>query len=958
MRIFEYSISGLIFDPRLIISALLLFAMPIAHAQEPSGDRGNDVLEEIVVIGSHLKRRDFTSPSPIATLDRQALSFAIQPTMEELLNQMPQVTPDFDRTSNNPGDGTASVNLRGLGSGRNLVLLNGRRLASSGVGSSVDINNIPHALIERVEVITGGATTVYGSDAVAGVVNFVTHDDFDGFGLDTSFYTTAKNDSDIFDMNLSYGHNFANGRGNISLFAGYYDRQSTSAGDRDFTSVTLADFGGEVVPGGSFRNPAGVVFSPRADLGEGPVFVTFDANGDPRANVDPDDLFDPAASAYLQTPLQRVTGGLFLNYDLNDRHEAYVEIMHSTKDSAQKLSPIAAAFSAETNFDNPVLTPASQQVFEDNFFPVRDNIVAYFIGRRLSEVGDRATNNNRDYSRVAAGLRGELNSTWNYDAWMTYTSGDEDTRLLNDASRSQLLQGLLVDPVTGQCFDPSNGCVPVDIFGPGRISADAVAFIGLPPLRNSTSRKQKLVSAFISGSPFDSWAGAVDTVLGIEWREDSGSFTADDALFTGDALGFVGDSSVNGTESVFELYGELLLPIVEDARFAEYLGLEFGARYSDYKNADAVDTYKIGGEWHPNQSFHFRAMYQKSVRAPNLKEAFQDQFTAFGRFVTNNPAQDPCSASADPLGNGNLEKCVITGLPENQVGVWEATVDFPTEFVSGGNPDLNTEQADTLTVGMVVNLLSSRNLTISVDYFDLQVNDTIGNLNTELACFDASNANGTFCDLIRRDSASFDVNQVIETVQNRGSLRTKGVDTQINYHTELPGALGIVGNDADLGIKLFWTHVTKNTVQETPTGTELRCHGHFGFPCSGNSGTGYGLTFPVDRVSAYVNYDSGNLGIQLAWRWYASTKAAELLLPEYLGTPPRDLAITGVSSKSYLDLGVSYDFSENIVTRFNIGNLTDTSPPLMADHVASNNTDTHMFDIFGRSYSLSLSLRY
>jgi outer membrane receptor protein involved in Fe transport len=216
VNIFERCL-GAAAQSTLIYSTLLFVWTPPLQAQDSDSNKADDVIEEIVVIGSHIKRRDFTSPSPISTLDRETLAFSIQPTLEESLNKMPQVMPDFDRTANNPGDGTSRVNLRGLGSGRTLVLLNGRRVAPSGVSSSVDVNNIPQALVERVEVITGGATTVYGSDAVAGVVNFVTRDDFDGFGLDTSFYTTEHSDSNIVDLNLSYGHNFANGRGNITL---------------------------------------------------------------------------------------------------------------------------------------------------------------------------------------------------------------------------------------------------------------------------------------------------------------------------------------------------------------------------------------------------------------------------------------------------------------------------------------------------------------------------------------------------------------------------------------------------------------------------------------------------------------------------------------------------------------------------------------------------------------------
>ncbi|MEN8261714.1 MAG: TonB-dependent receptor plug domain-containing protein [Pseudomonadota bacterium] len=215
----------------------------------------------------------------------------------------------------NPGNGTAQVDLRGLGSNRTLVMLNGRRLASAGIGSSVDINSLPQSLIERVEVITGGATTVYGSDAVAGVVNFITRNDFEGFGLDASAYTTEQGDSTTYDVSFTYGHQFS--KGNVTVFGGYYDREPLFQGDREFTQVAWVDFGGELFPGGSSATPSGTLFSPRIDFGDGqgPVRTYFEDNGDPRAFVIPDDLYNYAPVNYLQLPLQRYMGGVLASFD-------------------------------------------------------------------------------------------------------------------------------------------------------------------------------------------------------------------------------------------------------------------------------------------------------------------------------------------------------------------------------------------------------------------------------------------------------------------------------------------------------------------------------------------------------------------------------------------------------------------------------------------------------------------
>ena len=290
-------------------------------AQDDSVDADNkqEAIVEIVVTGSRIKRRAFSSPSPISTIDRDAIAFSGQATLEETLNRMPQVIPDFGRTSNNPGDGTARINLRGLGAGRTLVLLNARRLAPSGVGSAIDVNNLPQALIERVEIITGGATTVYGSDAVAGVVNFITRDDFSGFSIDASINTTAENDAEMYDLNLAFGRDLTNGRGNITVYAGSHERKSLFASARELTRVPLFNdnSSGTLFEGGSGFTPGATIFSPQVDFGDGPSATTFDPDGIPRAFIQPDDLYNFQEVNYLQTPLSRYTGGVLATFELN-----------------------------------------------------------------------------------------------------------------------------------------------------------------------------------------------------------------------------------------------------------------------------------------------------------------------------------------------------------------------------------------------------------------------------------------------------------------------------------------------------------------------------------------------------------------------------------------------------------------------------------------------------------------
>ena len=936
-----------------------LLSMTDVRAQEYSVDTDADekTVEEIVITGSRIKRRDFSSPSPIATIDRDMIAFSGQATLEETLNQMPQVVPDFGRTSNNPGDGTAKINLRGFGAGRTLVLLNARRLGPSGVGSAIDVNNLPQALIERIEIITGGASTVYGSDAVAGVVNFITRDDFSGLSIDASINTTAENDAEAYDLNLVFGHDLASGRGNITVYAGMHERKSLFASERELTRISLFndDDTGTLVEGGSAAIPGTTIFFPEVDFGNGPFWTTFDPNGIPRAFIDPDDFYNFQPVNYLQTPLTRYTGGVMATFELTNGYELYLESGFSRNESAQELAPVPAFFFAFVNTDNPVLTPEAQQFFIDNY-EVAPGLAALFVGRRLLEVGPRIIEHERDYWRTVIGVRGELGNGWDIDGWLTYTKSSEKEFFLNDASALRFLQGLLVDPVTGECFDPSNGCVAVDIFGEGRMSEEAAAFLRITDVQNDTERVQTLASVVVTGTPLDTWAGPLDMAFGLEWRSDDASFKADDVLFTGDTLGFRGDAPVEGTENVAEIYTEAIIPLAQNASWADYLGLELGARYSEYDNAGGVWTYKAGGEWQPFGSLRFRGMHQRSVRAPNNLELFQALFTENFPFIRES-SDDPCSASNDPVAAGNTEKCVLQGLAADQVGVFEASL-TAVDFVQGGNPNLVPEVAKTWTIGAVITPEALPNWTISIDYFELEVTDSIGGIDAVSICFDPKNTSNLFCENITRDpNAGGNIVEIFEPQSNRGLIGTKGVDTLINYQADLPAGLSLFDGNAQISVNLIWTHTLENRWQLNPVTQIVDCAGFFGFFCSIGIEAGVGMTLPKNRATTHISYASGPLSIHLTSRWIDGTTNVAKMEAQFFGFPEPMLAIPSIGSKHYLDLGFGYEFNDNITARFGINNLTDTDASIMTG-VSGNNTDTLLYDVFGRSFYVRLTAKF
>jgi iron complex outermembrane receptor protein len=935
-----------------IISAVAFISVPLAAQETESSDTEivGGIVDEIVVTGSRIKRRDLDSPSPTSTLDREAIEASSQATLEELLNQMPQLTPDYGRTSNNPGNGSAQLNLRGLGPGRSLVMLNSRRVAPSGVGSAIDVNNIPQALIERVEIITGGASTVYGSDALAGVVNFITRDDFEGFSFETAYGVSEQGDGGFTNVNIAFGTDIADGRGNITLFGGYYDRPELFAGEREFSSEVIVEDReiGELYVGGSPMTPSGVIGFPLVNHGPGPSATTFDENGIPRAFDDRADLYNFAAVNFLQTPLQRYNAGVLAWFEINDAAEIYVESALTNNQSARELAPTPAFDITIVNIGNPVLTPETRQLFADNF-EVMPGIAGFFMMRRLNELGPRQMENEREYWRTVLGMRGEFGRDWAYDAWVTYTKSDENEVLFGDASRTRYLQGLLVPPATGECYDPSGGCVPFDIFGPGRISAESVDFVGYGALRSATERTQQLASFFVTGPVVAINDSFIDVAFGAEWRRDEANMNTDDALLTGDTMGFRGDAPVNGTESVREVYVEALIPLYRAGEGIGRVDLELGGRLSQYNYAGEVDTHKIGIKWRQSDSYLFRAMYQRSARAPNNLEQFQEEFVEPGFFVVDDASDDPCSASQDPVGSGHAERCIIQGLPASQLGVYEGARFYPANWIYGGNPNLLAEVGETFTAGIVITPATWENWSFTFDYYDIEVRNGIGVTFPRNICFDLQNTGYEFCDKMVRD-ATGNVVEVQVLQQNKALVSTRGVDTQVLFQTELPDSVSLFGNTAALDIHFVWTHVLSAQNQEDLVSSRVECVGYFETPCGGVNGTAV-----QDQIYARFAYRSGPMGISLSTRWIDGTDSFAPLVPDYFGGPDPVLAIDSVGSMFYANLHMSYRFSDQVSLGFNVENLLNRDPPLMP-HIHSNNTDTLRYDVFGRSFTISLNV--
>jgi outer membrane receptor protein involved in Fe transport len=938
---------------RILTGTLPLVLALGALAQEESGLQLSEFaedtyLEEVIVTGTRIARRDLNTPSPLTTVGEEFIEFTNQPTLEDTLNLMPQVFPSFGRASNNPGNGTAEVNLRGFGAGRTLVLLNGRRVAPSDTGNAVDLNNIPRFLIERVEIITGGTSAVYGSDAIAGVVNFITRSDFTGLGLEAGMSIAEEGDAETYEFNTAWGYDFADGAGNIAFYANYVERKPLLAADRDFTYYAwVDDWEGSLYQAGSSRNPAGTVKWPAVDFGSGPNWTTFDPDGTPREWNDDTDWYNYQPVNYLQIPLTRYAFGAMGHHELTSRLEGYFEAGFIRNETGQNLAAVPADLYLEVNLDNPVLAPETREFFTEHY-ACGPNLACVQFARRFIEVGERIFEDERDYARVLAGLRGEIGDNWTFDSWLTWTEHESVGNWRNDVSRSRFRQGMLVDPANGECYDPSGGCVPLDVFGMGSLSPEGADFIRFDPYANLTERTFWLASAYVSGSLWDTWAGPLDVALGVEWRSDDTQYTPDEALYGGDAF-MTAWAPIDGVERIYEAYGEALVPLLSGKAWSQNLELELGARYTKTNHSDGYWTYKAGLRWEVVDGFDLRAMHQKSIRAPNSFELFEEQ-GVYEWFLYDDGANDPCSASNDPVGSGISEKCLIQGLPADQLGVFEATDFYSVDFYYGGNPDLEPEEAKTWTAGFVITPPALPSLTVTVDYFQMEVTDTIGLIWSDVICFDANNTGNVFCENLRRD-ATGNVAQQWDLTSNRGLLESEGVDAQVQYQTDLPDWMALPEGFARLNVSLFWTHMLSWKSQENPATEIYECSGLFGWPCMNVSN-------PENRVTTVFNYLSGPFEAQLTWRWIDGMDNAAPLASYIYGVPDPDLAVPTVSDRHYFDLGFAWSFVERYQLRIGVSNLFDKLPVMMADAAFTNNTDENVYDVFGRSYYLRLSARF
>lgn len=971
--------------------------VPIQVTIDPDAidDEGTDT---IIVTGSRIPRRDLTSTSPLTVVQDEEFQLSGSQNVESVINSLPQVVPSLTAFSNNPGNGAAILNLRGLGSSRNLVLVNGRRYMFYDANQIVDVNTIPQFLVESVDVITGGASAVYGSDAIAGVINFRLRDDINGVYAGAYSAITEEGDGHRWSLDLAIGSDLADGRGNVAVFGSYFNRDPIFQGDRPFSSLALSDgcivrgstnsrtgagtplrvprgedcreIGGErgnVAAGSSgtlgttlffglepfaFTFPPGTLGTEGVESFGAGIFQA-GAGGAPgslRPFDEPFDRYNYAPSNYLQIPQERWLLGGYGSFEITDGIETYGEIVFANNRVDTELAPTPFFDTVAVDVDSPFLNADAQAIL-DRLDANDDGFADIYIGRRLNEVGPRRSANDRNAFRAVAGLKGDFGGfldRFNYDAYYLFARTRNIESQSGNVSRSATTQALRTElGPDGQlrCEDQSSGCVPLNLFGAGQISPEAADFIRINTTNTETSELQ-VGSASMAGTLGDWFGGGeIGLAIGVEWRDVFGAFQPDEALSSGDVAGFNAGEPTQGGYDVRELFGEVRVPIVTDG-FISKFEVSAAGRLSDYSldEVGTVETYALGAEFAPVRDITFRAQFQHAVRAPNVAELFAGQAQGFPS------ATDPCLQSGARNDPGLVDICVATGVPLAQIG--SGQINTQIEGLFGGNPNLQEEESDTFTVGAILQPRFIPGLAVTVDYFDIEIENAIsvlgGGVNNVLGlCLNTiRDPSSPFCQAINRNlGGTVDFVEVLN--ENIATFETSGVDLQVTYGMPVPFRLGSPEARLNFFFLGTWTDEYNFTpVAELPDEVDI-CANQFGDTC--------GTPLPEFKATSRLSYIDGGTTISTRVRYIGEVDNDQIINDD---ADRLDLANPTLDEEFYVDLTLSQVVRDTLTLTVGVNNLFDNKPPLGGNSTQQANTFPSVYDVLGRDFFVSAALRF
>ena len=952
-------------------------AASAAYAQQaPQAPAEGQQLQRVEVTGSRIATANLESVSPVTVIGAKDIKLEGVRSVESLINNLPQAFADQGGQISNGSTGTATVNLRNFGASRTLVLVNGRRLpAGSPRNTAADLNQIPASLIKRVEVLTGGASAIYGSDAVAGVVNFIMNDNFQGVQIEGNyqFYNHQQNggaaadaanrrnfpvagdksaDAKVKDLNLLMGGNFADGKGNAVVFIGYKKEDPLLQSERDFTACSLDGFSS----GDTFNcGGSGTSFPGRFFTAAGQRTVA-DAAGNTRPYVAATDQYNYGPLNYFRRPSERYTFSSFAHYNINDNMKLYTEASFHDDHTVAQIAPSGlfgfdASGGNAIRYENPFLTDAWRA---DLGLTGPGTTADAIIFRRNVEGGGRQDDQRHTSYRGVAGLKGDIGN-WQYDLFAQVGKVLFSETYFNDFSNARIGRALdVIADANGNpvCRSFANGtdpnCVPYNIWRLGGVTPEALSYLQTPGFQKGSTH-QSVQGLNVNtdlgeyGIKLPTSNSGVGLALGWEHRTEKLTLDTDTAFQTGDLAGQGGPTmGVSGQFSVREYFAETRIPVLEKMPFADALTLNASYRKSDYSTGQKTSSYGVGVEWAPVQAAKVRFSYQRAARAANVVELFTPAgLSLFGM------ANDPC-AGATP--EATLAQCALTGVTAAQYGNIEDSPAQQYNQISGGNTALAPEKSDSYTLGLV--LTPMRNLSMTIDAFDMKVKGVIGGMpasTTLTQCLQTGDP--TFCSLITRDRLgtlwALPTAQIIATNLNLGMRSTKGIDLGANYGMKL-------GGWGSLDLSLVGTYLKEFKAEDFPGSGE--------YDCAGLHGTTCGTPLPKWRHKVRAVWGTPWRGIEVGatWRYIKGVKL-DATSDNPLLASDFEPADERLGARNYLDMVGSWAMNKNLTFRVGVNNLLDKDPPVtgvVAAVFGNGNTYPQVYDAMGRHIFLNLTAKF
>ena len=935
------------------------------------GQESVDDIQEVMVTGSRIENANLAATSPITTVSADDISFTGLTRMEDVLGAMPQVYIETGAGVSNGATGTATLDLRNLGTERTLVLVNGRRLPTGSPltdGAGADINQIPGALIKNVEILTGGASAVYGADAVAGVVNFLMVDDFEGFRFDYQYSayshdndnsgvqkivtdngypsaTGTNTDGDTKTISFIMGGNFADGRGNVTAYASHRKIDAVLQSDRDYSSCALSNdltscYGSGTIPDGRITD-----FSGGFDFKvAGTDFVPTDGT-----------TYNYGPLNYFQRPDERYTFGTFAHYDINDHAKIYTELMFMDDQTVAQIAPSGAFFVTDTlKCGNPLMSAQQFNQLCGQFGLSKNDTQTAYLGRRNVEGGNRQSDLRHTTFRTVFGVEGDIDDTWSYDLSYQYSEVSMEMTYLNDLSTTKVKRALdaVVHPTTGEivCQSVVDGsdpnCVPWNIFTTGAVTQEQLDYLVLPLFARGTT-DQEIVSAHISGNLGDygvKLPGAEDGIgvlVGYEYRSENLEYSPDEGFRNGDGAGQGGaQKGVNDGYDVNEYFVEASVPLIQGKEFAEDISLGLAYRYSDYSTNKQTDTFGIRSGWTVNDEVKFRASFQRAVRAPNIRELFVPQSLAL--FDQNS---DPCGGlvtGGQTAAGRTFEECARSGVTADQFGKIANSPAGQYNYLGGGNRTLEPEESDTFSYGFVWTPRFVDGLSLSVDYYSIEITKGIDNLTPDNILAQCLDGDLDQCALIKRGkggdlwigSDPTKAGYIIALDDNLAVEKVEGVDVIANYSLE-------IGDMGSLTFENVSAFLSTWDTQELATAPAVDCTGNWNEVC-GDPKPNFQNNLNIRWVTPW------NVTGSLKWRHISGV------------TDLSDDAIN-LSSVNYIDLAGRWDATESLAVTFGVNNAFDKEPPLGGAGVGDDgngNVHTRTYDALGRYLFLGASVQF